>query len=65
MTGKRHSLEFINVFDDNGCINANGTGPFAGQPRFKVGVVGEMWGVERRAVGLQQGRQSVRHSVVL
>jgi valyl-tRNA synthetase len=35
-TGKRHNLEFINVFDDNGNLNSNGTGEFAGQPRFKV-----------------------------
>lgn len=35
MTGKRHSLDFINIFDDDGLINANG-GPFEGQPRFKV-----------------------------
>ncbi|PRW56769.1 valine--tRNA ligase isoform A [Chlorella sorokiniana] len=35
-TGKRHNLEFINVFDDNGNINTNGTGQFAGQPRFKA-----------------------------
>jgi valyl-tRNA synthetase len=35
-TGKRHNLEFINIFDDNGNINEQG-GPFAGQPRFKVG----------------------------
>lgn len=34
-TGKRHNLEFINVFDDYGCINENG-GPFKGQPRFKA-----------------------------
>ncbi|KAG2489910.1 hypothetical protein HYH03_011547 [Edaphochlamys debaryana] len=34
-TGKRHSLEFINIFDDNGLINAHG-GPFEGQPRFKA-----------------------------
>jgi hypothetical protein len=34
-TGKRHNLEFINVFDDNGLVNDKG-GPFAGQPRFKV-----------------------------
>ena len=33
-TGKRHNLEFINILDDNGCINTNGTGEFAGQPRF-------------------------------
>ncbi|KAL4444290.1 hypothetical protein ABPG75_012027 [Micractinium tetrahymenae] len=37
-TGKRHNLEFINVFDDNGNINSNGTGQFAGQPRFKARV---------------------------
>jgi valyl-tRNA synthetase len=34
-TGKRHGLEFINVFDDVGRINGNG-GPFEGQPRFEV-----------------------------
>lgn len=37
-TGKRHNLEFINILDDNGNINSNGTGPFAGQPRFKTRV---------------------------
>jgi len=35
-TGKRHNLEFINILDDNGCLNGNGTGPFAGQPRFQA-----------------------------
>lgn len=35
-TGKRHNLEFINILDDNGCLNSNGTGNFAGEPRFKV-----------------------------
>ena len=34
-TGKRHNLEFINVFDDNGLINDRG-GQFKGEPRFKV-----------------------------
>ena len=34
-TGKRHGLESINIFDDNGLINDKG-GPFKGQPRFKV-----------------------------
>ena len=34
LTGKRHNLEFINILDDNGCLNGNGTGEFAGQPRF-------------------------------
>jgi valyl-tRNA synthetase len=34
-TGKRHNLEFINIFDDNGLINDKG-GLFKGQPRFKV-----------------------------
>ena len=37
-TGKRHNLEFINIFDDNGFINDKG-GLFKGQPRFKVGLV--------------------------
>ncbi|GAX73886.1 hypothetical protein CEUSTIGMA_g1336.t1 [Chlamydomonas eustigma] len=35
MTGKRHNLEFINIFDDNGLINDRG-GSFKGQPRFKT-----------------------------
>eukprot|EP00192_Tetraselmis_astigmatica_P024574 CAMPEP_0117679300 /NCGR_PEP_ID=MMETSP0804-20121206/17744_1 /TAXON_ID=1074897 /ORGANISM="Tetraselmis astigmatica, Strain CCMP880" /LENGTH=940 /DNA_ID=CAMNT_0005488719 /DNA_START=78 /DNA_END=2900 /DNA_ORIENTATION=- len=34
-TGKRHNLEFINVFDDKGSINANG-GTFQGQRRFEA-----------------------------
>jgi len=34
-TGKRHSLEFINIFDDVGKINARG-GPFEGQARFEA-----------------------------
>ncbi|KAK5953096.1 hypothetical protein OHC33_005664 [Knufia fluminis] len=33
--GKRHNLEFINIFTDDGMINENG-GPFAGQKRFDV-----------------------------
>eukprot|EP00195_Chlamydomonas_chlamydogama_P009622 CAMPEP_0202896952 /NCGR_PEP_ID=MMETSP1392-20130828/5840_1 /ASSEMBLY_ACC=CAM_ASM_000868 /TAXON_ID=225041 /ORGANISM="Chlamydomonas chlamydogama, Strain SAG 11-48b" /LENGTH=1288 /DNA_ID=CAMNT_0049582479 /DNA_START=84 /DNA_END=3950 /DNA_ORIENTATION=- len=36
-TGKRHNLEFINIFDDNGLINDNGS-QFKGQPRFKTRV---------------------------
>jgi len=36
-TGKRHNLPSINIFDDNGLINAEG-GPFVGQPRFKARV---------------------------
>lgn len=36
--GKRHSLEFINVLDDEGRINSNGTGEFAGMPRFEARV---------------------------
>ena len=35
-TGKRPNLEFINILDDSGCIGSNGTGPFAGQPRFQA-----------------------------
>ena len=37
-TGKRHGLEFINILDDTGCINGNGTGQFAGQTRFQARV---------------------------
>ncbi|KAJ4964063.1 hypothetical protein NE237_024002 [Protea cynaroides] len=33
--GKRHNLEFINIFTDNGKINSNG-GQFEGMPRFKA-----------------------------
>jgi valyl-tRNA synthetase len=35
-TGKRHNLEFINILDDDGCLNSNGTGQFAGQRRFEA-----------------------------
>lgn len=35
-TGKRHNLEFVNILDDDGNLNSNGTGPFAGQRRFDV-----------------------------
>ena len=31
--GKRHDLEFVNVLDESGCINANG-GPYAGLDRY-------------------------------
>ncbi|BFG23275.1 hypothetical protein CerSpe_095490 [Prunus speciosa] len=33
--GKRHNLEFINIFTDDGKINQDG-GEFAGMPRFKA-----------------------------
>ncbi|KAK5071890.1 hypothetical protein LTR64_004331 [Lithohypha guttulata] len=33
--GKRHNLEFINIFTDDGLVNENG-GPFAGHKRFDV-----------------------------
>ncbi|AEE29190.1 valyl-tRNA synthetase / valine-tRNA ligase (VALRS) [Arabidopsis thaliana] len=32
--GKRHKLEFINIFTDDGKINTNGGSDFAGMPRF-------------------------------
>ncbi|CAE6063173.1 unnamed protein product [Arabidopsis arenosa] len=32
--GKRHNLEFINIFTDDGKINTNGGPEFAGMPRF-------------------------------
>ena len=31
--GKRHNLDFINIFNDDGTINENG-GPFKGLKRF-------------------------------
>ncbi|XP_077254177.1 valine--tRNA ligase, mitochondrial 1-like [Tasmannia lanceolata] len=36
--GKRHNLEFINVFTDDGKINSNGGSEFGGMPRFKARV---------------------------
>lgn len=38
--GKKHNLEFINILNDNGTLNAN-AGPFAGQKRFdaRYGVI--------------------------
>ncbi|KAK6126186.1 hypothetical protein DH2020_040067 [Rehmannia glutinosa] len=36
--GKRHSLEFINIFTDDGKINSNGGPEFAGMQRFKARV---------------------------
>ncbi|XP_010458966.1 PREDICTED: valine--tRNA ligase, mitochondrial 1 [Camelina sativa] len=32
--GKRHKLEFINIFTDDGKINTNGGSDFTGMPRF-------------------------------
>ncbi|KAL5811450.1 hypothetical protein ACOSQ4_028018 [Xanthoceras sorbifolium] len=37
-TGKRHNLEFINIFTDDGLINSNGGPDFEGMPRFKARV---------------------------
>ncbi|XP_039003140.1 valine--tRNA ligase, mitochondrial 1-like [Hibiscus syriacus] len=34
--GKRHNLEFINIFTDDGKINSSGGAEFAGMPRFKA-----------------------------
>ncbi|THG19804.1 hypothetical protein TEA_018558 [Camellia sinensis var. sinensis] len=34
--GKRHNLDFINIFTDDGKINSNGGSEFAGMPRFKA-----------------------------
>ncbi|KAL5720040.1 valine--tRNA ligase [Ranunculus cassubicifolius] len=34
--GKRHNLEFINIFTDDGNINSNGGSEFEGMPRFKA-----------------------------
>ncbi|KAL5567797.1 hypothetical protein UlMin_024372 [Ulmus minor] len=34
--GKRHNLEFINVFTDDGKINSNGGSEFSDMPRFKA-----------------------------
>lgn len=34
--GKRHNLEFINIFTDDGKINGNGGNQFVGMPRFKA-----------------------------
>lgn len=34
--GKRHDLQFINIFTDDGKINSNGGEEFAGMPRFQA-----------------------------
>jgi len=34
--GKRHNLEFINVFTDDGKINSNGGSDFLGMSWFKA-----------------------------
>ncbi|KAG5558497.1 hypothetical protein RHGRI_008438 [Rhododendron griersonianum] len=34
--GKRHNLDFINIFTDEGQINSNGGPEFVGMPRFKA-----------------------------
>jgi len=34
--GKRHSLEFIVIFTDDGKINDNGGAEFSGMPRFEA-----------------------------
>ncbi|VFQ84991.1 unnamed protein product [Cuscuta campestris] len=36
--GKRHNLELINIFTDDGKINANGAPEFSGMPRFEARV---------------------------
>lgn len=36
--GKRHKLEFINIFTDDGKINSNGGSDFVGMPRFEARV---------------------------
>ncbi|XP_038687792.1 valine--tRNA ligase, mitochondrial 1-like [Tripterygium wilfordii] len=36
--GKRHNLEFINIFTDDGKINSNGGPDFVGMPRFTARV---------------------------
>lgn len=49
--GKRHSLEFTNILDDNGNINDNG-GEFKGQPRFQVGQAEQRWAATESLVAL-------------
>lgn len=34
--GKRHKLDFINIFTDDGQINSNGGPEYVGMPRFKA-----------------------------
>ena len=36
--GKRHNLDFINIFTDDGKINSNGGAQFEGMPRFTARV---------------------------
>ncbi|KAL6782093.1 TSV2 [Auxenochlorella protothecoides x Auxenochlorella symbiontica] len=51
-TGKRHGLEFVNVLDDDGRMNGDGTGEFAGMPRFAARVAIVDW---LKARGLFRG----------
>ena len=39
LVGKRHNLEFINIFSDDGMINSNGGREFEGLKRFDARVV--------------------------
>lgn len=34
--GKRHNIDFINIFTDDGKINSNGGSEFEGMPRFEA-----------------------------
>ena len=38
LVGKRHNLEFINIFSDDGMINSNGGREFEGLKRFDARV---------------------------
>lgn len=53
LCGQRHNLEQINIFSDDGCINANG-GPFAGMRRFDARVAVEK---EMDRLGLLRGKE--------
>ncbi|URE01864.1 Anticodon-binding domain of tRNA, partial [Musa troglodytarum] len=52
--GKRHNLDFINIFTDEGKININGGADFEGMPRFaaRVAVIEAL-----QAKGLYRGTQ--------
>ncbi|XP_029118286.1 valine--tRNA ligase, mitochondrial 1 isoform X3 [Elaeis guineensis] len=52
--GKRHNLDFVNIFTDDGKVNSNGGAEFEGMPRFKarVAVIEAL-----QAKGLYRGAQ--------
>ncbi|KAJ1263370.1 hypothetical protein BS78_09G179300 [Paspalum vaginatum] len=58
--GRRHKLQFINIFTDDGKINSNGGSQFEGMPRFtaRVCVIEAL-----KAKGLYKGKKKIEMSL--